>query len=86
MIREYDRRLMHLHIATGRDSGPDVFVNRLEPIGHQLQPPAQRLARQIDFKSLGKNLFLPIQGKMVAAEAPIPLAFLSRFDCNSRIP
>src|ERR1700722_16669774 len=39
-----NRRLIHLHITARHHPGPDLFVNRLEPVRRQLHPTRQRLS------------------------------------------
>src|SRR5947208_3070084 len=64
-----DGRFIYLHISTGQNAGSDLLVNGLQPIGRQLHPARQRLAREVQPVALRVDLLLPIERQVVAVFA-----------------
>ena len=60
------RGFIHLHISAAHHPGADLLVNGFQPFRGQFHPPGQTLPRQVNSVALPVNLFLPVQGKMVA--------------------
>lgn len=63
------RSLIHLDIATTHHPGEDMFIDGLQPPRGQFYPPRQTLPRQLNPVALPVNLFLPVEGQMVAVLA-----------------
>lgn len=59
-------RFVDLRIATGQHAGADLFVDRLKPIGAPFHPAGESRTGEIDLVALGKDLFLPVERKVIA--------------------